>query len=150
MLYQLYRHEIKTVQIIFYFNILFKSHPPISPPTTYLFQPGLTHVIHSLFGWIYAHPSYKTVKQFTQTTQTLPEKHSLISYVHPVGFSPCSTYKLDIPGLQSDSPCMNGQQVGILHQAHHVVFCSFMESLKSTPGPLHWALDNRTTCIFGV
>ena len=28
--------------------ILFKSHPPPYPPTVYLFQPGLTHVVHSL------------------------------------------------------------------------------------------------------
>ena len=54
-MYRLLRHEIKTVQITFYFNILFKSqsHPPI--PT---------------------HPSYKTVKQFAQTSETpCPEIH---------------------------------------------------------------------------
>ena len=61
--YRLLRHEIKTVQITFYFNILFKSqsHPPRYPPTMYLSQPGL-------LPWIYAHPSYvqnkNTVKQF--------------------------------------------------------------------------------------
>ena len=50
-MYRLLRHEIKTVQITFYFKILFKSqsHPPDTHP-----------------------PSYKTVKQFTQTSQTLP------------------------------------------------------------------------------
>ena len=78
-MYRLLQHEIKTVQITFYFNILFKSqsHPPQYLPTMYLSQPGLTHVIHGLLAWIYVHPSYKTVKQFAQTSQTLPEK-----YVH--------------------------------------------------------------------
>ena len=140
LLYPLLRHEIKTVQITFYFNILFKSqsHPPRYPPyppAMYLSQP------------------VKTVKQFVNDLRTPPTKtplHSHISYVHPVGLSPYSTCKLDIPGLESHSPCMNGQQVGILHQAHHVVFCCFVESLESTLGPSHWALDNCTTFIIDI
>ena len=134
MLYQLLRHEIKTVQITFYFNILFKSqsHPPD------------TH---------HTHPPVKTIKQFINDLMTPPTNsplHSCISYVHPGGLYPYSTCKLDIPGLESHLPCINGQQVGILHQAHHVVFCCFVESLESTLGPSHWTLDNRTTFIIDI
>ena len=38
------------------------------PPTVYLFQPGLTHVVHGLYAWIYTHPSY--IQQVTVQLQT--------------------------------------------------------------------------------
>ena len=112
--------------------------------------PPDTHHTHPA---VYLSQPVKTVKQFVNDLMTPPTNsplHSRISYVHPGGLSPYSMCKLDIPGLESHSPCMNGQQVGILHQAHHVVFCCFVESLESTLGPSHWALDNHTTFIIDI
>ena len=42
----------------FTFYNLFTITPPNFPPTVYLFQPGLTRLVHSIFAWIYFHPSY--------------------------------------------------------------------------------------------
>ena len=39
--------------------ILFKSHLPPYPPTVYLFQPGLTYVVHSLMPWFMPTPFKK-------------------------------------------------------------------------------------------
>ena len=63
------RHEIKQIQCIL-FMFYFKITPPSFPPTMYLLQPGLTHVVHGLLAWIYAHPTYvqnknKNSSQFT-------------------------------------------------------------------------------------
>ena len=55
----------------------------------YLFQPGLTHVIHSLSGWIYAHPILKnnetvhSSQNFTNPT-SLASKISLIPSFSPL------------------------------------------------------------------
>ena len=53
-----FRHEIKhkKIELILFFYL--KSPPVSYPPTVYLFQPGLTHVVHGLLAWIYTHPSY--------------------------------------------------------------------------------------------
>ena len=53
-MYRLYRHQIKTVQIAFHFNILFKSQS--HPPDTTHYLPFYTMYLF-------------TVKQFVPTSQ---------------------------------------------------------------------------------
>ena len=52
-MYRLYRHQIKTVQIAFHFNILFKSqsHPPDTHPLcTFLhYVPFYSKTVHTDF-----------------------------------------------------------------------------------------------------
>ena len=57
-----------------YFIYVFylKSPPPRFPPTVYLFQPGLTHVVHSkLPGFAPTPPVYKKNKNRSQLTVQL-------------------------------------------------------------------------------
>ena len=62
-----------------YFIYVFylKSPPPHFPPTMYLFQPGLTHVVHGkLPGFAPTPPVYKkNQKPFTVHSSTCPSKY---------------------------------------------------------------------------
>ena len=35
---------------------------PHIPPTVYLFQSDLTHVVHGLYAWIYVHPPHLKIQ----------------------------------------------------------------------------------------
>ena len=153
MLYQLLQHEIKQYKLNFILSFYLKIHPPPRIPTHHV--PFSTRS-YTCGTWSLCldlcPPHLKTQysKHFrTKQFHLIPHK-ILVSHVHPGLVSPYSVGKLDVPGLQSDSLCMNRQQIGIFHQAHHVIFTCFMESLKSTLHPLHWALHILLTLILYV
>ena len=71
------RHEIKQIKSnVFDLCFLFKITPPHFPPTVYLFQPGLTHVVHGkLPGFAPTPPVYKIKTKTVHSSQypaTLP------------------------------------------------------------------------------
>ena len=60
---------------------------------------------------------------------TAPSDHPCKLWVAlqvPVLFPPYTSGKLDIPGLDCDTSCMDGQKVGILHDGYKIVFGSLM------------------------
>ena len=147
-MYRLLRHEIKQYKLNFYFNILFKSQSqPCTDPLCTFFNQVL-HMWYTVCLPGFMPTPFK--KQYNSSQFTQKYQMILVSYVHPVLLSPYSACKLDVLGLQIDLPCVNGQQIGILHQAHHVIFRCFVESPESTLGPLHWALHTLPTLILFI
>ena len=68
----------------------------------------------------------------------------------PVLFPPYTSGELDIPWLDCNTSCMDGQKVGILHDCHQIVLCSLMEGLHCTLCPPEWTFVNPPPCQFLV
>ena len=64
----------------------------------------------------------------------------------PVPFPPYMSSKLDIPRLDCNTSCMDGQKVGILHDCHQIVLRSLMEGLHCTSCPLEWTFVDPPRC----
>ena len=79
--------------------------------------------------------------QQNQTTPSLPNKPSLQTIVPhiPVHLPPYTACQMYVPWLDCYSSCMNGQQVGILHELHHVCLGTLMKCLHHPLCPPHQA-----------
>ena len=109
LLYRLLQHEIKHLQITFYFKVKVTPIPTHCVPfSTRSYLCGTQSVCMDLWPPHLKNSTTVHTKQFKQFTQKY--KMILVSHVHPGLLSPYSACKLDVLGLQSDSPCMNGQQ----------------------------------------
>ena len=64
------RHEIKQIKSnVFYLYFYFKVTPHI-PPTVYLLQPGLTHVVHSKLPGFMPTPTMYKIKTKIKTVSS--------------------------------------------------------------------------------
>ena len=138
------QHEIKQIKSnVFYSCFILKSPPsPGFPPTVYLSQPGLTHVVHGLSAWIYAHPSYVqnknssqfTVQSFINTDQCSSTCPNLCLHIYggPTG----------CPWVELCTSWVDGKEVGIFHHAHQVALQCLMKGIHGSLGPM-WA-----ECLF--
>ena len=68
----------------------------------------------------------------------------------PVLFPPYMSGELDIPGLDCNTSCMDGQKVGILHDCYQIVLSSLMQGLNCTSCPPEWTFVNFSPCQFLV
>ena len=66
------RHEIKQIKSNVFYLFFYLKSPPHFPPTVYLLQPGLTHVVHGkLPGFVptphmYMYKINTTIKKLKQ------------------------------------------------------------------------------------
>ena len=61
---------------MYFIYVFYLKSPPDFPPTVYLLQPGLTHVVYGLLAWICAQPTHvqnrnKNSSQFKSFTNNL-------------------------------------------------------------------------------
>ena len=102
----------------------FKITPPVFPPTMYILQPGLTHVVHGkLPGFTPIPAMYKIKIKTVYSSQFSPSfelKLRSVAQLVPVFVSTDMAGQLDVPGLNFVPVGMDGEEVGIFHHVHQV------------------------------